>query len=151
VSKSKVVLYGERGFWAYDIVLGVFVKYLIDVVEATRQAHTPFLAEAIPEWRLAVLYDFALTLKESWTPIQRQNVIDFAEQAGARLAMRASISTEEIVSWPFAGHEHIFHRGLKEVRTAPVIKLGRAFIALLRDEVAKSSRRRSLVIFWHRG
>jgi len=135
VSMSKVVLYGGRGFWAFDIVLGVFVKYLIDAVEATGQAHTPFLAEAIPEWRLAVLYDFALTLKESWTPLQKQNVIDFAEQACARLAMRETISTEEIVSWPFGGDEHIFHRGLKEVRTAPVIKLGRAFIALLRNEL----------------
>lgn len=108
MSTSKVVVYRERGFWAYDIVLGVFVKYLIDEIEATGQAHTPFLAEAIPVWRLAVLYDSALTLKESWTPLQRQNVIEFAEQACARLATRESISTEEIVSWPFAGEEHIF-------------------------------------------
>ena len=135
MSTSKVVVYRERGFWAYDIVLGVFVKYLIDEIEATGQAHTPFLAEAIPVWRLAVLYDSALTLKESWTPLQGQNVIEFAEQACARLATRESISTEEIVSWPFAGEEHIFPRGLKEVRTAPVIKLGRAFIALLHDEL----------------
>src|SRR6476646_12211309 len=34
VSTTKYVNYGGRGFWAYDIVLGVFVKYLIDAVEA---------------------------------------------------------------------------------------------------------------------
>ena len=135
MSKSKWVAYGERGFWAYDVILGVFVKYLIDAVEATGQAHTPFLANALPGWRLACIYDFALTVEESWTPLQRQNVIDFAEEACARLATRESIAAEEFVNWPFMGDEHLFHRGLKEVNTAPVIKLGQAFIALLRDQL----------------
>ena len=135
MSQSKSVTHGDRGFWAYDIVLGVFLKYLIDVVEATGQAHTPFLAEAVSSWRLAPIYDFGVSLEASWTPLQRQNVITFAEEACARLATRESISTEEISSWTFTGHERVFHRGLKEVCTAPVIELGQAMIALLRHEL----------------
>ena len=53
MSKTKWVGFGERGFWAYDVGLGVFVKYLIDVIEASGQAHTPFLAEGIRSWRIA--------------------------------------------------------------------------------------------------
>jgi hypothetical protein len=124
VSASKSVTYGHQGFWAYDIVLGVFLKYFIDVVEATGQAHTPFLAQAVASWRLAPIYDFGLSFEESWTPQQRENIIAFAEEACARIATRESISTEEIASWTFAGHERVFHRGLKEVGTAPVIELG---------------------------
>jgi hypothetical protein len=113
----------------------VFLKYLIDVVELTGQADTPFLAQAISSWRLAPIYDFGVSLEETWTPLQRQNVLDFLEKACARLATRESIPTEEIGSWAFTGGERVFHRGLKEVRTAPVIELGEAFIALLRHEL----------------
>jgi hypothetical protein len=135
MSATKSVTYGHQGFWAYDIVLGVFLKYLIDVVEETGQAHTPFLAEAIASWRLAAIYDFGVGFEESWTPLQRQSIITFAEEACAKLASRESISTEEIAGWTFTGHERVFHRGLKEVCTAPVIELGRAMIALLRNEL----------------
>jgi len=34
VSATKSVTFRGRGFCAYDVVLGVFLKYLIDVVEA---------------------------------------------------------------------------------------------------------------------
>lgn len=136
MSKTKSVTHGDNGFWAYDIVLGVFLKYLIDVVEETGQAHVPFLADAVSEWRLAPIYDFGVTLKESWTPLQRQNILTFAEEACTRLATRESIPTEEIAGWAFTGcNERVFHRGLKEVHTGPVIELGQGFIALLRDEL----------------
>jgi hypothetical protein len=140
VSKKKYVSYGDRGFWAYDIVLGVFLKYLIDVVEATGQAQTPFLADAVSSWRLAPIYDFGVSLEESWSPLQRQNIINFAEEACARLATRELISTEEIASWTFTGDERVFHRGLEEVRTAPVIERGQAIIALLRGELREPPR-----------
>lgn len=47
---------------------------------------------------------------------------------------------EEIAGWPFADGQRLFHRGLKEVRTAQVIELGGAIIALLRDELPKAPR-----------
>ncbi len=43
------VNFGDRGFWAYDIVLGVFLKYLIDVAEAPGISHAPFLDEALQQ------------------------------------------------------------------------------------------------------
>jgi hypothetical protein len=140
VSATKSVTFRGRGFWAYDVVLGVFLKYLIDVVEATGQAHTPFLSEALAAWRLAPILDIGVHLDESWTPLQRQNILTFIEEACDRLATRESIPTEEIGSWAFTGGQRVFHRGLKEVRTAAAIELGRAIIALLRDELPEPPR-----------
>ena len=119
MSATQYVRYRDRGFWAYDIVLGVFLKYLIDVVEATRCSCASFLDEAIRHWRLAPIANFGLHLEKSWTAPQRQNVIDFAKEACARLATRDSIPMEEILGWPFADGRRLFHRGLKEVRTGP--------------------------------
>ena len=56
------------------------------------------------------------------------------------MATRDSIPMEEIVGWPFADGKRLFHRGLKEVRTAPVIDLGESIIALLRDELPKAPK-----------
>jgi len=47
---------------------------------------------------------------------------------------------DEIVEWSFAGDSRLPHRGLKEVRTAAVIELGRAAIDLLRDELPKAPK-----------
>ena len=117
------------------------MKYLIDAVEATGYSRAPFLNEALGSWRLAPIIDIGFPLEKSWTALQRQNVITYVEEACARLATRGSIPMEEIVNWPFPGDSRLFHRGLKEVRTTPVIDLGRAIIALLRDELPKAPKR----------
>ncbi len=140
MTATKWVEFGNRGFWAYDVAAGIFLKYLIDVVEATGQAHTPFLAKAISDWRVqAVITEFGLTLEESWTELQRQNFITFAEEACARLATRESIPAEEIAKWQF-GDSRIFPRGANEVRSAPVVELGRAIVALVKGELPSAPK-----------
>ena len=52
--------------------VGIFLKYLIDVAEAGAQADTPWLSQAISDWRVqAVISDFQLTLGENWSAEQR--------------------------------------------------------------------------------
>jgi hypothetical protein len=140
VSATKYVNYGDRGFWAYDIVLGVLVKYLIDAIEAAGCSRAAFLEKALESWRLAPVIDIGFPLEKSWTALQRQNVITFVGKACARLANRDSIPMEEILNWPFPNDSRLFHRGLKGIRTIPVIELGRAIIALLRDELPKAPK-----------
>ena len=140
MSATVFVHFGDRGFRSYDIILGVFLKHLLEVAEATGYSHAPFLDEAIQHWRLAPNVNFGFHLKKSWTALQRVNVITFVEQACARLASRDSIPMEEIANWPFAGGSRLFHRGLKAVPIAPVIELGGAIISLLRDELPKAPR-----------
>lgn len=142
MSKTKFVAYGDGGqtpgFWAYDVSLNIFLKYLIDAAQASEQADTVWLSSAIYDWRLSCIPDHGLTLDATLSPEQRQTFLDLAEEACTRLAARESIPAEEIVSWPILDDIRIFTRGATEVYTAPIVELGRAIIALVRGELPKA-------------
>jgi hypothetical protein len=132
VSQTKFVEFGGRGFWAYDVAAGVFLKHLIDAAEASSQASAPWLSNAVSSWRVqAGITDFGLTLDPDWSTAQRQAFIALAEEACSKLAARESIPAREIASWPLVDDLRIYPRGASEVLTAPVIELGRAIIALV--------------------
>ena len=136
VSKKAFVSYAGRGFWAYDVALGVFLKYLLDAAQDSRDANLPWLSEAMASWRVWAVYtDLAFTLDEHWSAEQKKTFIVLVEQACNALASRKSIPAEEIVSWPFVDDLRIFPRGEKEVLTAPVVELGRAMVALLGNDL----------------
>jgi len=139
VSQKQPVTYTDRGFWAYDVAVGVFLKYLIDAAQASEQAKTPWLSDAVSSRRVwAVILDFGLTLDANWSAEQQKKFIALAEEACAALATRDSIPAEEIVSWPFVDDLRIYPRGAKEVLTAPVVELGRAIIGLVCDELPEA-------------
>lgn len=141
MSQTQPITYRRCGFWAYDVAAGVFLKYLIDAAQASEEANTPWLSEAVPQWRVqAAISDFGLTLDENWSAEQQQIIITLMEKACTALATRNSIPAEEIVSWSFVGDLHIHPRGAKEVLTAPVIELGRAIIALLHGELPEAPK-----------
>ena len=141
MSKIQPVTYGHSGFWAYDVAAGVFLKYLIDAAQASAEANTPWVSEAVSSWRVcAVVGDFALSLGENWPEDQRATFISLAQEACAALGARESIPAEEIVSWNFVDDYRIHTRGAKVVATAPVIELGRAMIALVCGELAQAPR-----------
>jgi hypothetical protein len=139
VSATQFVKYADRGFWAYDVAVGVLLKYLLDAAQKSEEAHTPWLSEAMSHWRLwAVISDFGFTLDERWSAEERKTFIALAEQACAAIGARNSIPAEEIVSWPFVDDLRIFPRGAKEVLTGPVVELGRAIIALVSGELPEA-------------
>jgi hypothetical protein len=140
MSRTIAVTYSDRGFWAYDVALDVFLKYLIDAAEACAEANTPWLSEAVSDWRVLVMVGavHGLTLDENWSAEQRKTFIALAEKACTALATRDSIPAKEIVSWPFADNHRIDPRGAKEVFTAPVVELGRAITALLCSELPEA-------------
>lgn len=124
--------YGDRGFWAYDVALDIFVKHLIDAAEASDEAGTTWLCAAITDWRkTASIADIGLSLDPAWPASQRQVFINLASDACAMLAKRESISAEEIIAWPMLDDLRIYPRGVSEVFTAPLIELGRAVVALV--------------------
>jgi hypothetical protein len=137
VSSTKYVEYADRGFWAYDVALEIFLKHLIDAAEASDQAQTEWLSTAIDSWRLSYIH-LALELDPGWSAAQRQTFIALADEASARLAKRASIPAEEIVSWCVLDDLRLDTRGAKEVLTAPVVELGRAIIALVSGELPEA-------------
>lgn len=132
MSKSQYVEYAKRGFWAYDVALGIFLRHLIDEAEKSDDARTEWLSTAISSWRVvACISDYGLTLGASWSETERRTFVALMEGACARLEERASIPAAEIVAWPLLNDLHIFPRGATEVFTAPVVELGRAMIALV--------------------
>jgi hypothetical protein len=136
LSKTQYVDYGDVGFWAYDVALGIFLKHLVDAAVASDEADTSWLSSAIALWRTAAcISDYGLTIDTEWSARQRQTFVVLAEAACERLARRASIPAEEIVSWAILDDLRIFPRGEAEVFTAPVIELGRAIIALISGEL----------------
>jgi len=88
----------------------------------------------------AVVSDCGFTLDEHWSPEQRTAFIALAERARNELTSRKSISAEEIVGWSFVDDLHIRPRGATDVFTAPVVELGRAMIALLRNELPEAPK-----------
>lgn len=147
MSKTKFVEYGDlnrpldvlpHGFWAYDVALDIFLKHLIDAAEASEQADTPWLSDAISSWRYACVPDYGLALDANWSAQQRRTFLALAEDACARIAARASIPAEEIVSWEILEDVYLYTRGQVEVLTAPIIELGRAIIALVSGELPEA-------------
>ena len=52
MSKTLYVDFRGQGFWAFDVVSGIFLKHLIDVAEPRiTDRHEPWLAEAVGRWR----------------------------------------------------------------------------------------------------
>ncbi|HST12396.1 MAG TPA: hypothetical protein VLL05_18625 [Terriglobales bacterium] len=143
MSKTNFVQYGDNGFWAYDVALGVFLKYLIDVAETSPNAGSAWLSKAVSWWRVvASVWGYGLSLRKIRTATQRQLFIAFAEEACVRLTMRESIPGAEMLGWNVLDGDGIHPRGAKEVQTAPVIELGRAVIALMAGECPSHHRAR---------
>src|SRR5262249_1472501 len=128
--------YADHGFWAYDVALGVFLKYLIDAAVAA-----PSLSAQVSTWRAAACtQDIGLTLETDWSDEQRQGFVTLGEDGCPRLAARDSIPAEEIMNWRLLEDERIFLRGAKEVSTAPVVELGHAVIALVTGKLPESPK-----------
>jgi hypothetical protein len=135
MSQTQYVEYANRGFWAYDVALGIFLKYLIDAAEKSDQGESAWLSTAILSWREVICFNYGLTLDPDWSAAQKQAFIALAEDACARLAKTTSISLGEIVSWPILDDMRIDTRGAAEVHTAPVVELGRAIVELVTGEL----------------
>jgi hypothetical protein len=132
VSKTQFVEFGNHGFWAYDVALGVFLKHLIDATEVSGQSDTTWLVSAVSSWRsVACISDFGLTLDKDWSVAQRQEFVALAEAANASLASRESIPAAEIARWQLLDDLRVFPRSATELFTAPIIELGHAIIALV--------------------
>jgi hypothetical protein len=113
-------------------------KYLIDEAEASKQADSPWLSQAVSHWRVqAAITECGLTLEEGWSSAQKQTFIELAEAAGKKLATRESIPAEELASWPLTDKLRIFPRSANKILTGPIIELGRAIVALVSGDLPR--------------
>jgi hypothetical protein len=134
VSRTAFVSYGDGGFWAYDVALGIFLKHLIEVAEArAAEPDAGWLREAVASWRVIAGLGqgtCGLEIKQSWQQAHRELFVELARQACDLMAKRRRWSAKEVTSWPILDDLRIFPRGAKFISTAPVIELAHAVIGL---------------------
>lgn len=74
--RTQYVEYRGRGFWAYDVALGILLKHVIDIAEPL--AATPdseWLVSALSDWRVpAAISDYGLEIDKNWSPAQLSGV-----------------------------------------------------------------------------
>jgi hypothetical protein len=132
MTATKGIHFEGRFFWAYDVAVGVFLKYLIDEAQVSEHVNEPWLSQAVSHWRVqAAITECGFALEEQWSSTNRQIFIELAEAACKKLATRDSIPAQEIASWLLTDELRIFPRSATEVLTAPIVELGHAIIALV--------------------
>lgn len=133
MSRTLFVEFCGDGFWAFDVVVGVFLKHLIDAASLhLEEKGEAWLAEAITAWRVdAVNADLGLFLDQSWSQHQIDVFSALVEEACNSLAERESIAADEIESWEMIGGLRCCTRGLPSVTTASAIRLGDAIAKLV--------------------
>ena len=133
MTSKQYVEYRDRGFWAYDIALGILLKHVIDIAEPL--AATPdseWLASAVSDWRVpAAISDYGLEIDKNWSATQLDVFVNLFHRACRSVDEREAIEAEEIESWTMLDGLHLSSRGAPKVFTAPVVELGRAIIALV--------------------
>ena len=134
MSKTLFVDYRNAGFWAYDVAVGIFLKYLIDCASRhVDREDTDWLSDCIEQWRVnAVVSDCGLHLDDAWSHDQVQVILRLADKACGALETQESISAHEMQGWNLLDGQGVDARGASKFPTAPVLELGRAIQALLR-------------------
>lgn len=126
----------DRGFWAYDVAAGIFLKYLIDAAESyARHKKAESLRECICDWRVSaiLLANVGLHLEGERSAEELAVILRLIEDACETLTGRGSISADEMQSWDILDGQGIFARGYDPFPTVPVVELGHAIQALLID------------------
>ena len=142
MSKTLYVHYEGRGFWAFDVASSVLLKFLMDAAqEPAMTEHGEWLPSAIEHWRVqAVIPDLGFYLDNLWTSSQVATVIELLRSAAQSLRLQASLSADEIESWPVREEQRLFTRGIDPVPCEPIACLAEAIIALVEDTLPAPPR-----------
>lgn len=142
MSRTKSVTYKEISFWAYDVALGIILKFLVDTaLQCSDPQYRGWLLKNVQQWRVhAITSDFAFEFDSQLSAEQLELILQLMHESCVELAKRESISAGEMKSWNILDGEGLFTRGHPEFPTAPVVELGRAMQELLRGTLPPAPR-----------
>lgn len=137
MSQNQFIEYRKRGFWAYDVALGVFLKHLIDITEEqSREPEERWLVEAVHWWRIVCCVNsYGLTLGADWSAPQIATFTRLAREACVRIRLRESFLATEMKAWSILEGEGVFARGASEGLAGPIVELGEAIVALIEGKL----------------
>lgn len=136
MSSTLFVSYGDRGFWAWDVLSSVLLKHLIDIARQ-RADNSPWLADAVQRWESDIGSGLGFYIDNQWNEEQLSGFCELLDCACDVLRDREAIPRREIESWRIGDKYLIDARGMDEVSTIAVVQLGHAVIQLVRGTLPK--------------
>ena len=138
MSETQFVEFANRGFWAYDVALGVFLKHLVDAGEHPDYDEVRWVQDALPKWRTVIAVagsGLGWQIDEGWSDGESKLFLQLVAQATEQLASREAITVDEMKQWSvFEGLDAV-SRGAAVVKTAPIVELGQAIHRLLESSL----------------
>jgi hypothetical protein len=139
MSKTVPVRFGGRGFWAYDVSLGILLLEAIHVAVQRPPEQRPPWAEAVLEdlrthIRVGASFVFSLDA-DGWNDQQRSYVRSITAEAGRRLRDRGTITAAEAAHRYVINGAPYFLRGQEQIDGAVVADLAEAIERLILDEL----------------
>ncbi len=151
MTKTHFVEYQNCGFWAYDVALGILLKHISDAADKLpTNAESEVLRTEVSWWiQGACVNTLSMHIDDddSWSAQQTAIFVDLVDEACTRLEARETIPGLEVENWTFPDDLHLETRGESEVKTAPIVELGRAIIALVNGTLPESP----LLTLWYYG
>jgi len=137
VSKTMLVEFRGKGFWAYDVVGAILLKHLVDVAQQVAQLpQKSWLQDVITQWQInACVTDFGFYLNDNWSDAQIHLIQNLLSEAQAQLSQRDYFTGAEIQAWQLVDGLQICARGHDLIPTKPVIRLGQGISSLLQNQM----------------
>lgn len=139
MSCTQYIEFRGAGFWVFDVVSSVFLKFLMNAAEEQITANPEdWLRESISHWRInATTTDFGFYLNDDWTEAETAVVIAMCRAAIEAIRVRGNISAVDLQSQPILDDLFIDTRGIDLIPSQPIIKFGEAVTALLENKLSK--------------
>lgn len=140
MSKTVLVSFGGRWFWAYDVSLGILLPEAVEVAGETPPAGQR------PLWIDAVLDDLRIQAQvgasfafpidaEDWNDQQRRYARSIIAEAGRRLRGYGIITAAQAADRYVIDGEPYFLRGHEQIDGAVVADLAEAIECLIQDQL----------------
>jgi hypothetical protein len=139
MSQTTYINFRGNGFWAYDVVSSVFLRFMINAaIERTAANTDEWLNDTLENWRVnAVTPDLGFYLDDDWPHTKIATVVELCQRAAETIRIGGDISASDVESWPILDELRIFPRGYDPVPAEPVARFGDAVVALLENTLPK--------------
>ncbi len=132
MSKSVYVGFRDQGFWAFDVIVSILLKHLVEVAEP-KVADNQWLAEVVHQWRVGTVIpdSCGVNLDDNWSDEQVEVIVLLFEETCKMLQEQDNITAEQIAQWQLLDAMQIFCRGIPVFSAKSIVDLCEAIILML--------------------
>ncbi|MEV6563000.1 hypothetical protein AB0M22_45300 [Nocardia sp. NPDC051756] len=138
MSRTKFVGIDDRGFWAVDDALDVWLAYLVEAVGDAGSAEV-WLSDLVDDWRRgSALADIGVAMRLP-VAVHRERVRGIAERARGAARAGGDVSVERLRQWVILGDSTVsdgFSRTPDGVGVDRILEVADGFLGLLNGTLA---------------